>query len=200
MSRFVVILAIVVFVAPLTARGILIDNGLAPPNPANIIDESNSVPLGGIDVRDSAAGSPTIVEVVAGASVYGISTHGASKVTVNGGTIAAALDAYDSSTITIFGDDFSVNGHAIGYGPVPSLFGDLAGTLAFGESFALHFCHDGCTVFRVSSDGTITPIPHTGTIILAPEPGSATLLGFGCVVLHAWRRRGHGLAKARLAF
>ena len=172
---------------------------MAPPDPANITDASNSVPLGDLVVRDSASGSPTTVEIVAGGSVYGISTHGASKVVVTGGSISGGLYAYDSSTITIFGSDFSVNGHPIGYGPVPSIFGDLAGTVTSGDTFSLQFCHNGCTVHRFVNGVTIT-IPHTGLIVLAPEPAIATLLGLGFVVLCASRRPGRELAKGRATF
>lgn len=183
MSRMILVLAVAILVAPLAARGIVIDNGLAPPNPANVIDATNSVSLAVLYVGDSAAGSPTTVAVVAGGSVSGlIATSGASQVVITGGLIAGKFYARDSSTITIFGNDFSSNGNPIGYGPVPGS-GELAGTLASGDTFNVDLCHNGCTTYSVGPSGSTITTVHTGIVTLVPEPGTLTLLGLGLLML-----------------
>ena len=75
------------------AAALTIDNGLGPPNPANVLDSEVTEP---VEVRDvgcdtpigvlcSVAGSPTTVEVAAGADLDSVDLRDTSLVRVTGG-------------------------------------------------------------------------------------------------------------------
>jgi hypothetical protein len=54
-------------------------------------------------------------------------------VTMSGGTVVGELFANDSSTITIVGRDFEVDGVPVPYGDLTAQTGTLTGTLASGD-------------------------------------------------------------------
>jgi hypothetical protein len=88
------------------------------------------------------------------------------------------LLASDSSTITIVGYDFKVNGIHVPYGELTELSGRLTGTLASGESIGNIFYQGGGA--------------YTGTIRLVPEPSTALLFALGLVGLAVGGRRRAG--------
>lgn len=195
-----------------TAAIVMINNGLAPPNPANVIN----FPDGTIIVQNTGCdflaqgrpcpmpGSPTAVALIEGGEVGSLSTHESSSITMSGGTRRGGIITFDASSITIlggvqpttyeelialdssaimiFGTGFAVNGAPVGYGPIASGEGQLTGTLLSGDLIDSYFCHFGCT--------SLARDYQTGLITLVPEPATLTLLGLGLLTLCARGRLG----------
>ena len=101
---------------------------------------------------------------------------------ISGGTAAGYLRASDSSTITIFGSGFEVDGCTVGEGPIAATSGVLTGTLESGDLIDNFFCHSGSTE-------CIDPDPATGLITLVPEPDMALLCSAALLTLAAVRAR-----------
>jgi hypothetical protein len=127
------LLAAFLLVLPSAAGAvIMINNGLAPPNPANVIDETDDYrvyvrnvgcppgwPKGGGRDHCPSPGAPTEAVIVAGhhsaavgdsstltlsgGSVSGIATSEFPNVTISGGEVQHYLDARDFPTVTITG-------------------------------------------------------------------------------------------------
>ncbi len=101
---------------------------------------------------------------------------------VNDGTLAASsILARDSSTITIVGDGFEVDGAPVPFGDLTALQGTLTGTLQSGNSFLSLFYQRGASC---------AGLPCTGTITLVPERAPFLLLGLGLTGLAVRSRRG----------
>ena len=195
----------------------LINNGLAPPNPANVISTAIGdlalVQNVGCDVVSQGRpcpmpGGPTKVALVNGGVVGSLEARESSSIAMSGGrndgviyafdtssvelsggTIFGDIIALDSSNITIFGTDFAVDGAPVGYGPLSTKTGILTGTLLSGDPINNYFCHSACNQIFIDNP--------TGLIALVPEPGSLVLLGFGLVALAAtWRSTASGRAGA----
>jgi hypothetical protein len=105
--------------AAASAAAIVINNGLAPPNPANVISDA-AYQYDGFIIRNvgcppgwPASGDPwdpcpspgaaTEVELADGGEVGGLDPHDSSTVTISGGRVNMAMFASDSSTITMTG-------------------------------------------------------------------------------------------------
>jgi len=221
----VALLAVAVAAGSAKAASILINNGLAPPEPANVLDDTTyeldtifvrNVGCNGLDNLPCASpGAPTAVSLVDGGSVNWffiqdtstfdmegglvggqLNGRGFSTVTMNGGAVTSHLVVGDSSTLSltggivgeqlraegdglmlIFGSGFEVNGTPVPYGDLVAMSGVLTGMLSSGDLLSNEFKQGGL-------DGT-----YNGTIRLVPEPGTASLLGFGLLGLAAARRR-----------
>jgi hypothetical protein len=131
---------------PVVADEIVIHNGLAPPNPANVIDSDDSfsndfvlVQNVGCDatVQDPCPmpwGDPTSVELVDGGSVFNLDAYESSTVTMSGGEVHGGLGARDVSHVELEGG--SVAGHltASGSASVSMSGGTLFGSLFASES------------------------------------------------------------------
>jgi len=102
-------------------------------------------------------------------------SYGSSQVNITGGLIGDDVELYDQSLIRIFGYDFAVDGQAVGYGELTSIYGGdisieplrhLTGTLLSGEFIDNDFY-----------------ISNNARIILIPEPTTILLLGIGGLLL-----------------
>jgi hypothetical protein len=87
--------------------------------------------------------------------------------------------ASDSSTLTIVGTDFAVDGDPVDYGPIAASSGVLTGTLESGDLIENRFCHDGSTACGFATNGLIT----------LPEPDQALLFAAAMLSLAAMRGR-----------
>ncbi|MEB2344543.1 MAG: hypothetical protein OZ948_07385 [Deltaproteobacteria bacterium] len=119
-------LALVLLLAG-TARAttFVIDNGSAPPDPANVIGAVT--PDDGYEVRDSPGGASTAVEVVDPAEFYWLQLYDASSASILGGT-GTIVSAGDQSSIVMSGGTF--NFIFLGGGASLVLDGGGNGTLA----------------------------------------------------------------------
>jgi hypothetical protein len=105
---------------PAQAISIVINNGLAPPNPGNVINDATysgdvavyvrnagcppAWPNGGADLECPSPGAPTAVALVQNGAVGGnVEVRDSSTLTMSGGAIGNQLKAYDDSTITLSG-------------------------------------------------------------------------------------------------
>lgn len=101
-----------------SADAVVINNGLAPPNPDNLIGDTSfeddyiyvenvgcppGWPEGDPEEPCPSPGDPTDVEVANGAAVWEIAVHESSSVKVSGGTVWTAVTGYGSSTTRITG-------------------------------------------------------------------------------------------------
>ena len=117
--RRLFVLTVLLLALPAHAVTIMINNGLAPPNPNNVIDHAAyrwddvyvrnpGCPLGWPaalpDWPCASPGSATEVEVVDGGEVLTLNSYDSSKVTVSSGWVAY-MHSYDSSTVTMNGGE-----------------------------------------------------------------------------------------------
>lgn len=106
-----VLLLILPGLFPARALGVEIDNGLAPPNPANVVtsvvDEVLVYDQGcaAQPIPCPAPGPPTAVEIGSGgAAIFSLTVYGSSRLTVTPVALGAAEDAvaFDQATLEIF--------------------------------------------------------------------------------------------------
>jgi hypothetical protein len=171
---------------------IVINNGLAPPNPANVIDASNSHRFDEVYVQNVGCdatvayscpqpwGDPTGVEVVAGGSVYTLAAFESSAVTISGGSVGdgnlfppGSITAYDASTVTMSGGE--VGGALTAYG---SSTVTLTGG-AVGSNTRTPWSY-GLTAFE-SASVTISG-GSVGGALQAYDSSSITIIGAGFAV------------------
>ena len=114
--------------APAWAVAVVINNGLAPPNPGNVIDAADDFRFDRVFVQNVGCdaplvdcpmpwGVPTSVELAAGGSVgVKFEVFQTSTITISGGRVGedgfiADLQAFDFSTVTMSGGsvDFDFN-------------------------------------------------------------------------------------------
>jgi len=122
------------------------------------------------------------VEIYGGSISSGWTAYENSQVTIFGGSIGKEMRAgysdFCSSTITLIGSDFAINGMSVGYGEYDTggwsvVGGTLTGTLANGDYLDSRF------YIRGDSRIVLAPIPAPGALLL----GS---IGVGIV---GWLRR-----------
>jgi hypothetical protein len=155
-----------------SAASVVINNGLAPPNPANVINASNSFPGIGqnVDVQNvgcnvnlidpcPSPGAPTSVALVTGGVVgSALAAHETSSITMSGG-MAGGLGTWDSSSATMSGGSVS-DLDAMNSSAITMSGGSVGGELAA-------FDMSSVTV----SGGTINANVHAG------EAASLTISG-----------------------
>ena len=130
---------------------------------------TSTVTVGGGSVNGVVDSSDLATITIFGGAIGGnLLAFDASSIVLSGGSVGS-IAAFDSSTITIAGTGFAVNGFPVGYGPIPIPFGTLTGSLLSGDPINRTFCHDGCS----SLAGFPTA---TGQITLVPEPGTVLML------------------------
>jgi sulfatase modifying factor 1 len=160
-------LALVV-VMGVAARGvadtIVINNGLAPPNPDNVIDAGNSYPGDWVYVQNVGCdatveypcplpwGDATSVELVEGGEVLSLFTYETSTVTVSGGSLSY-LQARDSSIVTLSGG--SVGSLSADGSIVTMIDGSVADYLAASGSSTVALS-GGTVGSLVAGDSTVT--------------------------------------------
>ena len=154
----------------------VINNGLAPPNPENVINDatyaSDAVYVRNVGCPPEwpassnartpcpSPGAPTEAALVNGGDVGGLGVFDTSTVTMSGGA-SGYLYAYDSSTVSIVGKDFEVNGVSAPYGDLTAQTGTLTGELASGDPIDNVFYQGGYDAGYICSFQ-----PCTGTITL----------------------------------
>jgi hypothetical protein len=158
---------------------IIIDNGLAPPNPANVIDASNSFPgTEPVVVRES-----TTVAVVEGGVVGGdLTAEGVSIVLVSGGSVGGTLTGLQDAILAI--SDGSVGAvKANEYTTVAISGGSVVGNLelGFGASGTLDGGTIGGNVFLVIG-GQLTVTGGTVVGGIFPNDGSHVTIRGGTFV------------------
>jgi len=168
--------ASIVFVAELaSAASVVINNGFAPPNPANVINASNSFPGTAVDVQNvgcnvnlidpcPSPGAPTSVALVTGGVVGGLfEAHETSSITMSGGT-AGALATIESSSAMLSGGeagDLDASGSSVvtmSGGTVRGELGafDTASITVNGGTAANANVHADCSSSLTITGGTFT--------------------------------------------
>jgi hypothetical protein len=146
-SLLLALFAVACLTAPARAAEIFINNGLAPPNPDNVIDGTarddyfiDDVGCPGCPVP----GGPTAVEMVDGARANSIEVSHTSSFTMTGGDVGFGISGYDGSSIQIDG------GSADGF----SMFG--TGTLTITGGTSLGGARVGSAATGIMTGGSIT--------------------------------------------
>jgi hypothetical protein len=105
------------------ATPLLLNNGLAPPNPENVIDDDRGID--GIRVRNvgcgeldpslpcDAPGDPTEAAFVDGATAQYLYANDTSTITMTGGTVLGQASAWDSAELFITGGTLGAPGSAV---------------------------------------------------------------------------------------
>jgi hypothetical protein len=176
-------------------------NGLSPPNSDNVIDDEayahdyviiRNVGCppewpGSGDAWDDcpSPGGATGVEIVQGGAARFLAVQDSSTVTMTGGTLLGDLRAADTSTITIVGRNFEVDGVPVPYGDLTAEIGTLTGTLASGDPIDNTFWRGGTLTLVKSAE------PPPGTLpALSPWSQLALMAGLVGAGLGVWRGRG----------
>ena len=119
------------------AGALEINNGLAPPNPQNVIDAGLGV---NVAVRDSLSGDPTEVELVDGGRLWDyFQVYDSSSIVISGGlvhSVGANGDVYarDFSTITMSGGHVWDDLRAYDSAEILMSGGAVGGELTAGDS------------------------------------------------------------------
>jgi hypothetical protein len=146
------------------ATPLVINNGLAPPNPANVIDASNSFPNDSLYIRNvgcdgtteakcPSPGDPTTVELVTGGSVGTpgsggpsgsgqVSVFETSIFTMSDGFIRFGIEAWDSSEIIISGGTIVTDVRAFNSATIVITGGSMDGVQA-GDVGSMVEIHGG---------------------------------------------------------
>jgi len=179
--------------APVGAATITINNGLAPPNPANVIDANNSFPSDRVIVANvgcehaicDSPGAPTSVELRAGGEVGdSVLVFESSQFKLAGGSILSGppgggvnvLGANDSSVVSI--TDGSVDALV--------LFGASSATMTGGSvpyvqvgGATMSFQGGRIDRIQVYDGGTVTVFGASFSVDGAPVPFGAVMPDFG---------------------
>lgn len=180
------------------ASEIVINNGLTPPNPANVIDHTTyssdwvfvhnvGCPSGNPYDPCPSPGNPTDVALVAGGSV-GTAVEGdfevndSSSITMTGGSVGGDLEAFASSTITMTGG--AVGDYLVAYD-------DSLVTLSGGSIGGEVWAWDSSTITIVGSGFEVngTPVPF-GNLTALTGTLTGTLL-FGDSLNNVFRQGGY---------
>ena len=137
------------------------------------IEDSKITLDGGVIGNQLYARGNSRVDIFDGEIQNALRAFDNSSVFIYGGTIANFIEAGnssdDTSTITLAGSDFAVNGISVPYGEYDALDwtnGTLSGTLSNNDYLDVLFYIKG-----------------NSKIILIPEPASFLLLAFGAMIL-----------------
>ena len=197
MRKFVLLVGLFTLLSGGTAHAayIFINNGLAPPNPANVIDDGTysgdfilvrnvgCTTPGLVNDPCPSYGDPTDVELTIGGAVKYLYPRDTSTVTMNGGTVDS-LWAQDFSTITM-------NGGTVAWDM--GAFDSSTITMNGGTVLAGLVTHDsGALIEIVGSDFAVdgVPVPYGD---LSAQTGILTgTLALGGVLNNDFRHGGYG--------
>ncbi len=127
--------------------------------------DSSTVTMNGGEVMELYTHHSSPV-TISGGWLWNLMALDSSTITVSGGEVEASVFADGSSTITITGFGFAVDGNPVPYGDLTAEYGALTGTLTSGEPLNSGFCQ-GAGVC-------------TGTIRLVFGPQVPSLSVWGC--------------------
>lgn len=166
---------------PASTATVVINNGLAPPNPDNVIEAANSFPVDSVYVQNvgcnatledpcAMPGDPTSVELTAGGSVgLDLRAYESSSVTMSGGSVGANLAAFDSSAVTMSGGSVAEFLDALGSSTVTLSGGsvglDLAAldssavTMSGGALGGVFYAYASSTITIVGTDFMVNGVP-----------------------------------------
>lgn len=188
--HFLLVFALLTAVTSSPAGALLINNGLAPPNPANVID---TLILEPVVVRDSGSGAPTTVELVDGGQVGDegaerFEVFDSSSIRMSGGLVFDDILAFDTASVTVSGgvigsgillDDFSSIEIAAGDIGLLELLGYSSATVSGGM-------FDNCIIAHGSSAVVVTGGSISGCLVDDSNVGlpraSITVVGSGFAV------------------
>lgn len=143
-----------------------------------VANRNGSIDVSGGIIRRSLETQGTTSATVRGGEIAKINCLDSSRISIWGGTITQSLIAgyYNdaSSLITIYGDNFAINGLSIMPGEYASSYsynGLITGTLKDGSLMNTSFELNG------NSD-----------ILFIPEPGTVAMLGLGCLLIRKRRK------------
>jgi hypothetical protein len=180
------------------AADIVINNGLAPPDPANVIDHTtyfkDSVhvrnagcppkwPDGKPDDECPSPGAATQVAVVDGANVDYMRVYDSSIVTLSGGDNAdvGELFSYGSSTVTMTGGEIDRGVHSLG-SSIVTVSGGSLGDVRTDEN--CNFTLSGVDVdgeMATYGDSTVTMTGGSVDALHAYESSRVTMIGWADV-------------------
>jgi hypothetical protein len=163
-------LALVLLAAPAGAL-VIINNGLAPPNPANVIDSriQDEVRVQNVGCDSIVTnpcpmpwGDPTSVELVSGGSVADdLHAFESSTLTMSGGSVGRFLFARDSSTLTMSGGSVGGELQARDSSKVTMSGGSVGDNLGAFESSTLTVSGGTVGILVVASDSSTLTIVGT---------------------------------------
>jgi hypothetical protein len=168
--RSLLVIAVLVVSLPAASRAadVVINNGLAPPNPANVIDDgtysadtvwSRNVgcppgwPSGNAFDPCPSPGAATAIEVVDGASVSRLEAHDTSSITLVGGTVSSIVRIRASGSVTMTGGTVLDTIHALASSTFTMTGGTVSGAFEAHDSSVITLVGRS---FRV--DGS--PVPY----------------------------------------
>lgn len=176
------LLVAIAFVAhPALSATILIENGLAPPHPANVIDAANSHPSDRVVVNNVGCGTlvvcedpgaPTVVEIAEGGVVGdSLLVNGTSAVLVSGGSIPRNPEGIPDAPVRVLGADGSATVTITG--------GHVGALVLFGSSAATV---SGGSVTTADVSGSLTVRGGILGSILAYGGGTVRIFGSGFAI------------------
>jgi hypothetical protein len=149
-------------------ENILINNGLAPPNPDNTFDEATHendfIHVQNVgcnwEIQDpcSVPGAPTTIQVLDGADIEAIVSHETSSIWMDGGRIGYRIYTRDASELTMTGG--MVTQHIIS-------FDTSSITLSGGTAFHARVAHDSSLTMIGGTLSWGAWAQHTATFTLA---------------------------------
>ena len=155
---------------------------------ALLADDSATITMSGGSVIYNLIGWGSSLIAMTGGSVGNVVSVESSAINIGGGEVSHRLWAKDSSTITVVGRDFAVDGVPVPYGDLTAMYGALTGALASGDAINTVFHQGGWTgtgCYSGNCDGTITLVrPPAIATEIDIKPGSCP---------NSWNRESNGV-------
>ena len=146
------LLQVVGYAQPASADKVNITNGLAPPNPENVLDH-DAFENDTVFVRNAPSGDPTAVEMLAGGKTDKFYALDTSTITMLGGQVTGHMQAMDSGDIAVMGGSIGLYLGAFAASTVSLHGGSVASFLATTQQSVLSW-YGGSVGGRLQADGT----------------------------------------------